>query len=298
TRLLSEQAAFLTNTMLVENPRPDDSPVRTQKTVQVAWKTGTSWGFRDAWTAGLFDHYALIVWVGNFDSTSNPAFVGIQTAAPLFFRIFDALQAMEPAMVDLTLRPPQGVTHVAVCAASGDLPNAECPQTVLAWFIPGKSPIRISDVHRKVWYDTRTGNEACPPYDRQFVRSEVFEYWPSDVMRLFEEAGMPRRQPPAPASCRHETVHNGHPPHINSPLSNSTYTLRAARIGSETIPLAATTDGEVRTVHWFVDNAYVGTGRPDVPVSWSPGRSGEFTVRAIDDQGRADSRTLQVAVIQ
>jgi len=297
TRLLSEQAAFLAETMLAQNPRPDDSPVR-QKTVQVAWKTGTSWGFRDAWTAGLFDHYALVVWVGNFDSTSNPAFVGIQTAAPLFFRIFDALHAVEPAMVDLTLRPPPGVTHVAVCAASGDLPNAECPQTVLTWFIPGKSPIRISDVHRRVWYDTRTGNEACPPYDPQFVRSEVFEFWPSDVMRLFEEAGMPRRQPPASASCQHEAVDNGHAPHINSPLSNTTYTLRAARLAGESIPLAATTDGAVRTVHWFVDDAYVGTSHPDVAVGWVPGRSGEFTVRAIDDQGRADSRTLRVAVIR
>lgn len=298
TRLLSEQAVFLTNTMLVENPRPDDSPVRTQKTVQVGWKTGTSWGFRDAWTAGLFDHYVLIVWVGNFDSTSNPAFVGIQAAAPLFFRIFDALHTAEPRMIDLALRPPPGVTRVAVCAASGDLPNAECPRTALTWFIPGKSPIRISDVHRRVWYDTRSGNEACPPYDPRFVRSEVFEFWPSDLMRLFAQAGMPRRQPPAPASCQHQAPGNGHPPQINSPLSNTTYTLRAGRLSSETIPLAATTDGGVRTVHWFVDNAYVGTGRPDVPVSWTPGRSGEFTVRAVDDQGRADSRTLQVAVVQ
>ena len=99
------------------------------------------------------------MWVGNFDSTSNPAFVGIQTAAPLFFRIFDALHAAEPGMSELTPRPPPGVTRVAVCAASGDLPNAECPQTALTWFIPGRSPIRLSDVQLRIWYDTRTGNE-------------------------------------------------------------------------------------------------------------------------------------------
>jgi penicillin-binding protein 1C len=199
-------------------------------------------------------------------------------------------------MSDLTLRPPSGVTHVAVCAASGDLPNAECPQTALTWFIPGKSPIRISDVHRRIWYDTRTGAEACPPYDPAFVRSEVFEFWPSDVLRLFAEAGMPRRQPPASAACQ-QNASVGVAPHINSPLSNTTYTLRAARVGSETIPLAATTDGEVRTIHWFVDDAYVGTSQPDIAVSWIPGRSGEFTVRAVDDQGRADSRALRVAVV-
>jgi penicillin-binding protein 1C len=296
TQLLSEQAAFMTMQMLQENPRPDAQAARTQGAVHVAWKTGTSWGFRDAWTAGIFGHYVLVVWVGNFDSSSNPAFVGIQSAAPLFFRIFDALHSAEPTMSDLTLRPPSGVTHVAVCAASGDLPNAECPQTALTWFIPGKSPIRISDVHRRIWYDTRTGAEACPPYDPAFVRSEVFEFWPSDVLRLFAEAGMPRRQPPASAACQ-QNASVGVAPHINSPLSNTTYTLRAARVGSETIPLAATTDGEVRTIHWFVDDAYVGTSQPDIAVSWIPGRSGEFTVRAVDDQGRADSRALRVAVV-
>jgi penicillin-binding protein 1C len=223
--------------------------------------------------------------------------VGAQAAAPLFFRIIDALHATEPDMGDVTLRPPPGVTRVAICAASGDLPNADCPQTALTWFIPGKSPIRVSDVHRRIWYDTRTGAEACPPYDTAFVKSEVFEFWPSDVLRLFAQAGMPRRSPPSPAACQH-AASGGHAPHINSPLSNTTYTLRAARVASETIPLAATADGEVRTVHWFVDDAYVGTSKPDVAVTWIPGRSGSFTVRAIDDQGRVDSRDLRVAVVQ
>ncbi len=144
------------------------------------------------------------------------------------------------------------------------------PADRVTWFIPGKSPIRISDVHRRIWYDTRTGAEACPPYDPQFVRSDVFEFWPSDVLRLFAAAGKPRREPPAPASCGQNAT-AGLAPHINSPLSNTTYTLRAARVGNETIPLAATTDGDVRTVHWFVDDAYVGTSHPDVAVSWDAG---------------------------
>jgi penicillin-binding protein 1C len=135
-----------------------------------------------------------------------------------------------------------------VCAASGDLPNADCPQTATTWYIPGKSPIRVSDIHRRIWFDTRTGQQACPPYDARFVR-------------------------------------------------DATYTLRAARVGGEAIPLAATADGGVRSLHWFVDDAYVGTTKPDSTVSWTPGRSGAFLVRAIDDQGRADSRELRVAVV-
>lgn len=296
TRLLSEEASFMVTDMLEQNPRPLDSDIPLSGRLPVAWKTGTSWGFRDAWTAGVFGHYVLVVWAGNFDGSSNPALIGAQAAAPLFFRIVDALHAAEPDIGDIWLRPPPGVIRVEVCAASGDLPNADCPQTATTWYIPGKSPIRLSDIHRRIWFDTRTGQQACPPYDRRFVRSEVFEFWPSDMLRLFAQAGMPRRQPPAVNECRRATA-GGHAPSINSPLRNATYTLRAARVGSETIPLTATTDGGVRTLHWFVDNAYVGTARPDATVSWAPGRSGAFLVRAIDDQGRADSRELRVAVI-
>src|SRR5690606_31660923 len=66
-RLLSEEASFMTLDMLRSAPRPADSIVRPRSSTQVAWKTGTSWGFRDAWTAGVFGPYVLVVWVGNFD---------------------------------------------------------------------------------------------------------------------------------------------------------------------------------------------------------------------------------------
>ncbi|HEY4214211.1 MAG TPA: penicillin-binding protein 1C [Steroidobacteraceae bacterium] len=296
TRLLSEQASFITLRMLEQNPRPDDSPVAANGGIPIAWKTGTSWGFRDAWTAGVFGQYVLIVWVGNFDASSNPAFVGVQAAAPLFFRIVDALRVADPTIHPLSLRPPAGVTRIDVCAASGDLPNAECPRTVSTWFIPGKSPIRVSEVHRRVWIDDRTGKQACPPYDLHHVRSEIYEFWPSDVLKLFAQAGMPRRIPPPTAACENQAP-AGIPPQIHTPLANITYALRAARVGSESIPLTAAADGGVRTIHWFVNDAYVGTSAPDVALTWTPRSSGSFTVRAIDEDGRADSRELRVAVV-
>jgi penicillin-binding protein 1C len=238
-----------------------------------------------------------VVWIGNFDGSSNPAFVGVQAAAPLFFRIADALQVAQPQIADTNFVAPPEVERVEVCAASGDLPNAECPRTASTWFIPGKSPIRISDVHRRIWIDSRTGRQACPPYDSPFVHAEVFEFWSSDVLRLFAQAGIPRRQPPAAESCLHD-VPGGIAPHINSPLANVTYTLRAERLNTDTVPLAATADAEVRKIHWFVGDAYIGTSEPDLAVPWLPARSGTFTVRAVDDRGRADSRELRVAVVQ
>lgn len=296
-RLLSEEASFMTLEMLKSAPRPDDPFTRKQDRIRVAWKTGTSWGFRDAWTAGVFGPYVLVVWVGNFDGRGNPAFVGVRAAAPLFFRLVDAIAINDPQLVEPIFRQPPRLERVDVCSASGDLPNAECPQTASTWYIPGVSPIRISQVHRRVWIDTRTGEQACPPYDPATTRSEVYEFWPTDLLQLFAQAGMPRRRPPAPAACQRE-VANGTPPRITSPVTSTIYTVRATRIGSESIPLSANADSEVRKLHWFVDETYIGTGAPGIAIAWTPQRSGRYIVRAVDDRGRADSRELNVALVR
>jgi penicillin-binding protein 1C len=296
-RLLSEEASFMTLEMLKSAPRPDDAYARKPSNVRVAWKTGTSWGFRDAWTAGTFGPYVLVVWVGNFDGHGNPAFVGVQAAAPLFFRLVDAVGAHDPKLTEPAFRQPMRLARVDVCSASGDLPNADCPQTSSTWYIPGTSPIRISQVHRRVFIDTRTGQQACAPYDPAFTRNEVYEFWPTDLLQLFAQAGMPRRRPPPLATCRDDAP-SGTPPHITSPVTTVTYTVRAMRVGAESIPLSANADSEVHRLHWFVDEDYIGTGVPGTAVPWNPQRSGKYIVRAVDDRGRADSRELNVALVR
>lgn len=296
-RLLSEEASFMTLEMLKTAPRPDDAFARKRGRLTAAWKTGTSWGFRDAWTAGVFGPYVLVVWAGNFDGHGDPALVGVEAAAPLFFRLVDGVSAHDPQLYEPVFRQPPRLAQVDVCSASGDLPNSECPQTSTTWYIPGVSPIRISDVHRRVWIDARTGQQACPPYEAAHVRSEVFEFWPTDLMQLFAQAGMPRRRPPASAAC-HRSVPSGTPPKITSPVTAATYTVRAERIGEESIPLAANADSEVRKLHWFVDDSYIGTGAPGVALGWNPTHSGRYVVRAVDDRGRADSRELHVSLVQ
>ena len=69
----------------------------------------------------------------------------------------------------------------------------------------------MSQVHRRVWIDTRTGEQACPPYDPTHTRSEVFEFWPTELLQLFAQAGMPRRRPPPAADCQRDMA-GGTPP--------------------------------------------------------------------------------------
>ena len=300
-RLLSDEASFMVLDMLRQNQRPDDTVSGQPTRMPVYWKTGTSWGFRDAWTAGIVGPYVLIVWTGNFDGQGNPALIGIEAAAPLFFRIVDALQARDPSMREPAWTLPAHVKRVEVCLASGDLPNAWCPQRATTWFIPGKSPIRVSTVHRRVMIDTRTGLAACPPYDPRTSHAEIFEYWPSDLAHVFAQAGMPRRQPPAEPVCNASTgvstdVANadGDPPRITSPLRGAAYTVRRGHAQEERIALSVTLDASARHVFWFVDDAYIGESVPGETMFWPAGAPGTHRVRAVDDQGRSDIRELRI----
>jgi penicillin-binding protein 1C len=289
--LLSRQAAFMVLSILRDNPRPDGLPNQQPR---IAWKTGTSWGFRDAWSAGVVGPYVLIVWVGDFDGSSNPALVGAQVAAPLFFRIADALRASHTQLGELQLRPPPGVARVAVCAASGDLPNDACPQRTLAWYIPGKSPIRISTVHRRIALDTRTGLMACADTPPQFVAWQVFEFWPSDIQKLFARAGMPRRRAPADRCGATTSQAMAAPPVITSPRAGVSYQLRTSQAARETLQLTATAAAETQSLYWFADSAFLGSSAPSVPLAWLPARGGDFTLSVVDDHGASASRVVRV----
>lgn len=282
-RLLSPQAAFITLDMLKDNPRPDGG-FFSSFAPPVYWKTGTSYGFRDAWAVGIFGPYVLAVWVGNFEGAGNPAFIGAQAAAPLFFRIVDAINAENPRSIQFDRRPPPGVKRVPVCAATGDLPNEPCPVRIQTWFIPGKSPITMSRLHRAIT-NTKPGCRAL---------TGVYEYWRSDMRALFEQAGLPRQQPKTSKGCEAGQAELDEPPVITSPLRGASYAIDSDSGTENRIAFKADVAADVTDLYWFVNNQLAGKSSPGQPFYWRPTKTGEFRVRVVDQFGRSDARGLRV----
>ncbi|WP_238483595.1 penicillin-binding protein 1C [Rahnella perminowiae] len=296
-RLLSEEASFMTLDMLRQHRRPGDTLAQAPSSLPVYWKTGTSWGFRDAWSVGVFGPYVLVVWEGNFDSKGNNVFVGAEAAAPLFFNIIDNINASYPDLQEPERPFPKRLKRVDICLASGDLPTPWCQQKGKTWFIPGKSPIKVDTVYRPVRLDKLTGEVACPPYEEDETRTEVFEFWPSDLANVFAQAGLPKRKPPA-NHCKDEGVDvSGNPPRITSPLKNTTYTLRQSLQGRDRIAFNAVTDADSKTVYWFVDDIYLGSSASKSAINWRPINNGQYRIRAVDDHGRADSRLVNIEIV-
>jgi penicillin-binding protein 1C len=292
-RLLSPEAAAITLWMLERNPAPDDLRAGPGRRIPVAYKTGTSIGFKDAWSVAIFDRFVLCVWLGNFSGEGNNALIGRLSAAPLQFSIIDALTAELPAP---SLPPPMppGVSRVEVCAVSGDIPGDDCPQVVETWFIPGVSPINRCRIHRRIHIDTRTGfrtNETEGP----FVRSEVREFWPSDLLEIFALAGLPRFSPPPypPEAETGKPRQEGFPPFIISPLANTTYVLQEDSGRFNQLVLLAGADQDGGELYWFANAMFLGRARPNERFTWAPG-AGAWDLAVVDSRGRSAGLRLKV----
>ena len=306
-KLLSPEASYLTLDMLKDAVRPDavNVPQSTQAARPVAWKTGTSFSYRDAWSAGVFDNYVLVVWVGNFDGTVNPEFVGRTAAAPLLFSMVDALRAREPAPKEtcFTLTPDLNLREVDLCSVSGMVAGPNCAHKIKGWFIPGKSPIASCDIHRRVWVDNRTGLRLQgEPTDSTSVHAEVCEFWPSDLAKLFQAAGLPRQAPPDFLASNSTSLPGaggdaGKGPRIVSPKAGLIYHVRIGAADDEVLNLEATAETRQEQLRWFVDATYLGESAPSTAFLWKL-QPGQHVIRAVDEQGRADSREITVTAVE
>jgi penicillin-binding protein 1C len=147
TRLMSEGAAFIVREILENGGRPG-SPFR-ESGQRVAWKTGTSFGFRDAWALGVTDRYTFGVWIGRPDGTPNPGHFGANSAAPLLRDLAAALGPGESRQQLGPRRQPDSVAAVAICWPQGQAESAteqgQCLQRRSAWALDGAVPPTLPD---------------------------------------------------------------------------------------------------------------------------------------------------------
>ncbi len=120
---IGSAASYLTLSAMVEVERPgDELGWRAFSSARkVAWKTGTSYGFRDAWAVGVTPRHAVGVWVGNADGEGRPGLTGHSAAAPVLFDLFDGLPGG-----GFFLPPPDGLEDVDVCSRSGMRAGPHC----------------------------------------------------------------------------------------------------------------------------------------------------------------------------
>lgn len=158
-RLLSPGAAWIVRDILQSNPRPGQAGgvFDTGSRPAVAWKTGTSYGFRDAWAVGGTRRYTVGVWIGRPDGTPLPGQYGALTALPLLLETIDGLPRA-PGDADPLPRPAT-VEPVAVCwplgLAADDTPAPLCRRRLDAWRLDGNVPPTFAERDARLWHAGR-----------------------------------------------------------------------------------------------------------------------------------------------
>lgn len=169
--ILSASAAWLSISAMQELERPNSLGdwERFFSSRQIAWKTGTSFGFRDAWAIGLTPEYVVAVWCGNADNEGRPGLIGIQAAAPI---LFDLFQVLPPTT---WFKPPfDELVALEICATSGHRPIAACPVDTL-WLPAKGGHIAPCPYHRTLHLDPTQQYQVQPACESPF--NMVHQSW-------------------------------------------------------------------------------------------------------------------------
>ena len=188
-RVVSTGAAWIVRRMLEDHGRPGDPTglIDTGRRTRIAWKTGTSYGFRDAWAIGVTPHYTVGVWVGRPDGTPIPGQYGAATALPLLLAVTDRLPRVHGAASFDT--QPKSVSKAEICWPLGeafDPAQAQlCQRKREAWILDGRVPPTLpargsgaGESLREVVQLNAHGERILPSCSESAATAKTIAHWP------------------------------------------------------------------------------------------------------------------------
>jgi penicillin-binding protein 1C len=295
-RMLSPGAAWIVREILETNPRPGELEQFDRGTrPRVAWKTGTSYGFRDAWAVGGTRRYTVGVWVGRPDGTPLPGQYGALTALPLLFEVVDSLP--RGARDAMPLPPPANVAEIEVCwplgIAAADLPSSLCQRRMKAWTLDGAVPPTFAERGARLWsagretfdVDVRSGQRvtAVCSLEHETRRAEIAR-WPALATPwLASETRRASTLPPLAADCMPDGRDASEELRIDG-LNDGAILVRAP--GSEhAVRLSLRALGTERKVQWLLDGRWIAETAGSQPLVRDFGEPGDHVLTALADSG-------------
>ena len=239
----------------------------------VAFKTGTSFGLRDAWTAAYTPDYTVVVWFGRAGGGSDPALVGLSLAAPAAIQMLRSLQRAGgtpplhharggQGVVSRTpegwYAKPEGVGSITVCSLSGAAVSAWCPGSRLA-------------------HDIEAVRRTAPCALHVLRGGTIAVYWPPELEDF--------------TRGRFAGEDLSRAAFITSPVPGARYVLPP---GGAKHPISLRAEGVAYPVHWYVNGEYLGVQtRPDLPLYWQP-KGGEHSLSLLDADDRVAAALVRV----
>jgi penicillin-binding protein 1C len=291
TSWLSAASIYLTFDALKEVYRPGEGTgwKYFSSSKKIAWKTGTSFGFRDGWAVGVTPEYAVGVWVGNADGEGRPGLTGTETAAPILFDIFSSLPG------NSWFKPPVSeMNRISVCSLSGQRATELCESVDTVSVTRAGLQTRPCSFHKKIHLSADRKNQVhsdcasvpemisenwfvLPPIQEYYFKSKNLSYRPLPPFRMDCEnpsalVSMDLIYPKANAQIFV-------PRELNSQQGSTVFEV-AHRNPSI-------------NVYWHLDGNFVGTTKKSHKIALSPS-SGSHLLTLVDENGETVSRSFVV----
>jgi len=281
-RILSAASTFMVNEILSKINRPD-FPLNWQSTThlpKIAWKTGTSYGRRDAWSIGYNRRYTVGVWYGNFSARGVPELSGANTATPLLFKIFNTIDYDAD---EQWFTKPASLDERLVCAETGLLPGPYCSNQITDYFIPGVSSGKICSHIQEVFIsaDEKISYcRTCMPVNG--YKKKLYKIISPEMQRYFEENQIVYQKiPPHNPAC--DKIFREGGPQITSPTAGFEYLIN--KKDPEPLQLRCHSGNDVNKIYWYINNRFYKTADAGTKQFFIPGE-GPVKISCTDDKGR------------
>lgn len=283
-------AAWQTLEALTEVNRPEEIDWKALPSMQpIAWKTGTSHGFRDAWAVGISPSYVVGVWVGNATGEGKPGLLGASTAGPVLFDVFNLL----PAAQGWFARPEGIFVEAEVCRQSGHLKGRFCPDTDTVLVVPAALHTAACPYHHPVLLTadgTHRVYEQCADV-MPTIRRPWFSLPPAWEWYYRRRHPEYRPLPPVVPGCGEDTRQ---PMQFLYPSPGACITLPRQLDGSPgflTVELAHS--NPATTVFWHLDDHYLTQTQDFHQVALQPA-PGKHHLTVVDSEGNTLSTTFYI----
>lgn len=255
----------------------------------IAWKTGTSFGFRDGWAIGVTPKNVVAVWVGNTDGEGRPGLIGVHTAAPILFDIFRLLPT-----VPFFQKPVYNYAYVPTCRQSGYRANIDCPDVDTLFSPPNGEKAPLCSYHKLINLDasgTYRVTEQCEsPTAMQhrswFILSPAMEYYYRQHNADYKVL------PPFKPGC--EFQETGRALELIYPQENAKIYVPLEISGEKgkTVFTAAHRRAGAK-IFWSLDDAFVGSTQNFHQLALDPS-VGKHIITLVDENGVSVSRQFEI----
>jgi len=288
----SPSTAYMITDILSGLDRPDlpnnfESSLNLPK---IAYKTGTSYGRRDAWSIGYSAEYTVGVWIGNVTNSGNPDLTGSKAAAPLLVDIFNTISTPHLKTI---LPVPRDIRMREVCAHSGHVPTPRCEHLVYDYYSRARTVVQLCTADNEYLVSPDGNQTFCHSClgKNNYVVISITDY-PAELLGFWKVVGKSfAKAPPHNPACTRLFAGDG--PTIISPSQEMTYYLVSPQ---QQITLHATSGQDVNEHIWYLDDRYLSRNRANEKLFLRL-IDGDHTVACVDDKGRMSSVRIRVKAV-